>query len=72
MADPMYQQPMQPVQGAPRTVTPGFGGAILDAIKALTSSFAPRGLVQRQQKVDADVSAATGEHPQTTDLGSQF
>lgn len=57
---PIYQQS-----------TPGFGGALLDIIKAISGAVAPRGLTQRGQKIDQAVDQASNS-PQTTDLGNQF
>jgi hypothetical protein len=40
--------------------SPGFSGAILDAIRAIAGAVAPRGLVQRPQAVRAAVAQGEG------------
>ncbi len=40
--------------------TPGFSGAILDAIRAIAQTVAPRGLVQRPQDVRGAVAQGEG------------
>jgi hypothetical protein len=51
--------------------SPGFGGALLDAIKAIVGATAPRAVVQRPGRINQAVDAAS-QSPQTTDLGQQF
>lgn len=40
--------------------TPGFSGAILDAIRAIAQQVAPRGLVQRPQAVQGAIAQGEG------------
>lgn len=52
--------------------TPGFGGAILDLIKSLASSFAPRAIVHRGQNVEDAINRDSGAPPAGKGLGDQF
>jgi hypothetical protein len=54
-----------------QAATPGFGGAIMDALRAIVQAAAPRGIMQRGAKIDQAVDQQSGA-PQTTDLGNQF
>jgi|GEM_PF-6310041 len=47
--------------------TPGVGGAISDAVKALQSAFAPRSLTQRGQRTDKAIDEDSGSN-----LGDKF
>ena len=69
MAD---QKPLLKVQSSPGS--PGISGAIKDAIGALSSAFAPRGIVQRPKKVEQGIAEGEGQtsSPQTNQLGDQF
>jgi hypothetical protein len=60
--------PMAPPPGAPvqRQATPGFSGAILDAVKAIAQALAPKSITQRGQVVDQAVNRDSGA------LGDQF
>jgi hypothetical protein len=40
--------------------SPGFSGAILDLVRSLAQSFAPRGIVQRPQAIQSAVNAPQG------------
>jgi hypothetical protein len=71
MADYYAQEGNQQVPVFNRA-TPGFAGAIIDAVRALSQTFAPRSIAQRKQGVDQAVAQGAGEHPQTSDLGNQF
>lgn len=70
MADPEYRYNQQgqpvPVRNA---ATPGIGGAISDAIKALAMAFAPKAITQRKPLIDQTVSQAD---PGPSSLGDQF
>ena len=53
---------------------PSFGGAIVALMRALSSSFAPRGLVQRPQVINGAVEQAAGAPqgaPSSGGLGNQ-
>lgn len=50
--------------------SPGLGGAISDAIKALASAFAPKAITQRPTQIEQTVNDATGAQSQP--LGQQF
>ncbi len=78
--------PSQPVDYRPgpngeqipiyNNATPGIGGAIMDAVKALAMAFAPKSITQaparmKQQEATASGDSASGA-PQTSDLGNQF
>lgn len=68
MADPTeyrYNQQGQPVPSY-NQASPGIGGAISDAIKALAMAFAPKALTQRKPKIDQAVADADPT------LGNQF
>lgn len=54
----------EPVRRATSAASPGVGGAIKDAIDALSKSFAPKAITQRKQKINQAVDKA--------DLGDQF
>lgn len=71
MADPIdhrYNAAGQPVPVYSQA-SPGFGGAIMDAIKALVGATAPRSIVQRKANIDQQVSQAD---PSSGSLGNQF
>ena len=56
--------------------TPGFSGAILDAVRALAMALAPKSVTQaiprhKQQEAQAEGMTASNS-PQSTDLGNQF
>ena len=51
-------QPLQAPMG-----TPGFSGAIVDLMRALASSFAPRSIVQRPQLLQQQIAANDGSNP---------
>ena len=55
-----------PIQG--KTGTPGFAGAIVDLMRALQSSFAPKGITQRgpylNNAIDSQVPTAPSSPPQ--------
>lgn len=70
MADYYAQEGDQQVPVFNRA-TPGFAGAIIDAVRAASLMFAPKSITQRRQKIDQQVEQAD-PHPQTTDLGNQF
>lgn len=61
-----------PQQGAGQGASPGFAGAILDAIKAIAGAVAPRAIVQRRQAVDGVVDQAAGAPPPGVNLGDHF
>jgi hypothetical protein len=44
-----------------RTGTPGFAGAIIDLMRALQSSFAPRSLTQRGQYLNQRINDETDQ-----------
>jgi hypothetical protein len=73
MADPAYYRTDAQGNQIPvyRQATPGFGGALLDAIRAITGAVAPQSITQRKQKIDQAVDQPS-QSPQTTDLGNQF
>lgn len=50
----------QPVRGSSSPGSPGVGGAIKDAVAALSGALAPRSIVQRKKKIDSTVDKATG------------
>lgn len=50
---------------------PGVGGAIQDAIAAISNAFAPRSVQQRKAKLDQAEQAA-GSQSSSPDLGDQF
>lgn len=68
-----FAQPPMAAPGAPQAAppvqvhsgTPGFSGAILDAIRALAQAFAPKSLTQAKARTDQNVNKAEG-------LGDQF
>jgi hypothetical protein len=71
MADPVdyrYNQQGQPVP-VYQQASPGIGGAISDAIKALAMAFAPKSITQRKPAVDQAVAQAD---PSASSLGNQF
>lgn len=49
--------------------TPGFSGAIVDLMRALASSYAPRSIVQRPQALQNGIAQNDGSNPP---LGQQF
>lgn len=51
--------------------TPGFAGALLDAIRSMAGAVAPRSIVQRRPLINQAVDQPS-QSPQTTDLGNQF
>lgn len=51
--------------------TPGFGGALLDAIRAMAGAVAPKSITQRKAKINQAIDQPS-QSPQTTDLGNQF
>lgn len=65
------QQPMPPQAAPPpaqaQSGTPGFAGAILDLMKALSGAFAPRSIVQRGKSLDKQIDEGSGKG-----LGDQF
>lgn len=74
---------IQPIAQGPNgepiynNATPGFGGAILDAIKALAMAVSPRSITQAPGRRAMQERAAEGgptvsQAPQTSDLGNQF
>lgn len=63
MGAPGAPQAAPPVQV--HSGTPGFSGAILDAIRALAQAFAPKSLTQAKARTDQNVNKAEG-------LGDQF
>lgn len=69
MAVPAGRQAVPPVQV--HSGTPGFSGAILDAIRALAQAFAPKSLTQAKARTNQAIEEQSGA-PQTTDLGNQF
>lgn len=52
--------------------TPGFGGAILDLLKALVPHIAPQGIVQRPQVVGNAIAAQEQGNAAPPSLGSQI
>lgn len=73
MADliPALAQPQGQVQYVPApgggtmpsrsgAASPGFSGAILDAIRAIVGAGAPRGLVQRPQAISGAIAQGEG------------
>jgi hypothetical protein len=53
------------------TATPGVGGAIGDAIKALARALAPKSITQRGAQLQQQEQQATGQAP-PQQLGNQF
>lgn len=53
--------------------TPGFSGAILDAVRALAMALAPKSVTQAIPRNKQNQAVAEGSmSPHTTDLGNQF
>lgn len=68
---PMQAPPPMQQSAAPPTSsgTPGFAGALLDAIKAIVGATAPRAIVDARARTNQAVDQASGG-PQS--LGNQF
>lgn len=75
MADPIDFRAPMPNQSQGQQVpvysqaSPGVGGAIQDAIKALAMALSPKALTQRRANIDQQVSQAD---PAANTLGNQF
>jgi hypothetical protein len=54
---PLAPQAPGPQQTAPN---PGFSGAIMDLIKSLVSSFAPKGLTQAKPRTNEEIDRQSG------------
>jgi hypothetical protein len=86
-AQPIAYQPPMPGQATGATgpqgtvpvfnqASPGIGGSIQDAVRALAMALAPKSITQRAAKLKQDQTQAEGggtpSQSQTTDLGNQF
>ena len=80
---PIAMQPGNVPQGQPpglvpvyNQASPGVGGSIQDAVKALAMALAPKSITQRSARLKQSGEQAEGggtpSQSQTTDLGNQF
>lgn len=67
-------QAAPPPQAPPSSMhaTPGFAGALLDAIKSLVGASAPRAIVQHKTALDNAIDSASGQPAPSDSLGEHF